>query len=87
MNSVTIPTPLHSYTGSRSVVEASGSTLDLITRDLDRRFPGIRFRMIDEQDRIRPHIKLFLNGEQVFDLSVPVAASDEVAIIQAFSGG
>lgn len=82
-----IPTPLHSYTGSRSVVEASGSTLDRITRDLDRRFPGIRFRMIDEQDRIRPHIKLFLNGEQVFDLSVPVAASDEVAIIQAFSGG
>lgn len=84
---VLIPTPLHAYTGSRSRVEAVGKTLDQVTRDLDRQFPGIRFRIVDEQDRIRPHIKMFVNGEQVRALDGPVAATDEVAIIQAFSGG
>ena len=84
---VRIPTPLASYTGGRAAVEAAGATLDEVTRDLDRRFPGMRFRMIDEQDRIRPHIKVFLNGEQVFDLKAGVASSDDIAIIQAFSGG
>ena len=84
---VRIPTPLHSYTGSRSEVDAAGSTLEQVSRDLDLRFPGIRFRMIDEQDRIRPHIKIFLNGDQAFDLATAVAASDEIVIIQAFSGG
>lgn len=84
---VRIPTPLHSYTASRSAVDAVGATIEAITRDLDRQFPGIRFRMIDEQDQIRPHVKFFLNGQQVRDLGAPVAASDELAIIQAFSGG
>ena len=84
---VRIPTPLASYTGGRAVVEAAGATLDEVTRDLDRRFPGMRFRMVDKQDHIRPHMKVFVNGEQVFDLNTGVAASDDVAIIQAFSGG
>jgi molybdopterin converting factor small subunit len=83
---VRIPTPLYSYTASRSTVDATGVTVDAVTRDLDRQFPGIRFRFIDEQDQIRPHVKIFLNGEQVRELS-KVAASDELAIVQAFSGG
>ena len=55
--------------------------------DLDRHYPGIRFRMIDEQDRVRRHIRIFVNGEQVHDLTQPLAASDEVIIVQALSGG
>jgi sulfur-carrier protein len=55
--------------------------------DLDGHYAGIRFRMIDEQDRVRPHIRIFVNGAQVFDLSQPLAATDEVVIVQALSGG
>jgi molybdopterin converting factor small subunit len=84
---VRIPTPLYSYTASRSLVEASGTTLEDVTRDLDRQFPGIRFRVIDEQDQIRPHVKFFVNTEQAFDLATPVRASDQITIVQAFSGG
>ena len=43
--------------------------------------------MIDEQDRIRRHIRIFVNGEQVRDLAQPLAATDEVIIVQALSGG
>ncbi len=84
---VRIPTPLYSYTASQATVEASGATVDQVTLDLDRQFPGLRFRVIDEQDHIRPHVKFFLNREQVFALSTRVAATDELAIVQAFSGG
>ena len=84
---VRIPTPLHSYTRNRSVVDAQGSTLEDVTRDLDRQFPGIRFRFVDEQDRLRPHVKVFLNQTQALALSAAVGADDEVVIVQAFSGG
>ena len=84
---VLIPTPLRSYTGERHEVEASGSTLGAILEDLERRYPGIRFRMIDEQDAIRRHMRIFVNGDQVRSLQAPLRAADEVMIVQALSGG
>jgi sulfur-carrier protein len=83
---VLIPGALRSYTG-QGKTEASGSTLADVLADLDRRYPGIRFRMIDEQDRIRRHIRIFVNGEQAHDLSWSLRATDEVVIVQALSGG
>ena len=58
---VLIPSALRSYT-EHSEAEASGATLAAVLADLDRRYAGIRFRMVDEQDRIRPHIRIFVNG-------------------------
>jgi len=84
---VSIPTPLRSYTQRRAEVEAAGATLAQLLADLDRRYPGIRFRMIDEQDAIRPHVRIFVNREQVWDLALPLQPSDEVQILQALSGG
>jgi len=83
---VLIPTPLRSYTG-QAWVEASGATLADVLDDLDRQFPGIRFRMVNEQDALRPHVRFFVNGEPVFDLSLPLSAADELCIVQALSGG
>ena len=84
---VLIPTPLRSYTGERHEVEAAGADLGAVIADLDRRYPGIRFRMIDEQEAIRRHIRVFVNGEQVSSLQTPLQAADEVFIVQALSGG
>ncbi|MBK6942357.1 MAG: MoaD/ThiS family protein [Planctomycetes bacterium] len=84
---VRVPSPLISYTGSRTQVEAEGATLAAVLDDLERRHSGIRFRMIDEQDRIRPHIKLFVGGRLARSLAEPVAATDEVMIVAALSGG
>lgn len=84
---VLIPTPLRSYTRQRGEVEAGGETLDALLVDLDRRHPGIRFRIIDEQDRIRRHIRIFVNRRQVRELGLALRASDRVQILQALSGG
>jgi sulfur-carrier protein len=83
---VLIPGALRSYTESSETV-AAGATLSAVLADLDRQYPGIRFRMIDEQDRIRRHIRIFVNGEQARDLSQPLRVTDEVVIVQALSGG
>ena len=84
---VRIPTPLRSYTDQHKVVEASGQSVGAVLDDLDRQFPGLRFRVVDEQGRMRPHMKVFVNQEAVRDLGEAVTASDEVTIMQALSGG
>ncbi len=83
---VLIPSPLVSYT-KKKYVEAKGTTLGELLLDLERQFPGIRFRMIDEQDHVRAHMRIFVNGEQEFSLKRALAPSDEISIVQALSGG
>ena len=83
---VLIPSALLSYTQSNQV-EAAGATLAEVLLDLDRQYPGIRFRMIDEQQQVRRHIRIFVNGVSADTLSQPMQPADEVAIIQALSGG
>jgi len=87
MIAVRIPSPLHSYTGGRSQVELQADSIAALSERLDALFPGIRFRIIDERDRIRRHIQFFVNGEMVRDLAHPLKPGDEVHIICALSGG
>jgi len=83
---VLIPSPLLSYTKKREV-EATGATLTELLADLDRQYPGLRFRVIDEQDAMRAHMRFFVNGEQVFEMSRSLRPTDAVQIVQALSGG
>jgi sulfur-carrier protein len=84
---VRIPDPLRSYTEQQSVVDADGNTVAELLADLDDRYPGIRFRMVDEQNRIRKHMKVFVNDESVRDLDTAITDRDEITIMQALSGG
>ena len=84
---VFILSPLRSYTGGASSVEGRGATLDELLIDLDRAFPGFRFRIIDEQDRIRAHIKIFVNASQQPAVDRAVNSTDEIHIVCALSGG
>jgi molybdopterin converting factor small subunit len=84
---VRIATPLRSYTAQAPEVNADGATLAEVLADLDRRHPGIRFRMIDEQGAVRRHMRIFVNGEQIFDLATRLRPTDEIHILQALSGG
>lgn len=84
---VFIPSPLQSYTRQKSAVEAEGKTLEGLLADLDRRYPGFRFRIVNEQGALREHIKLFINEEQTHDLTHPLQPTDEIHILCALSGG
>jgi sulfur-carrier protein len=84
---VLIPSPLRSYTRGATQVDGAGATLADLLQNLDAAFPGIRFRMIDEQQRIRQHIRIFVNREQVRGLAERLADGDEVQIVCALTGG
>jgi molybdopterin converting factor small subunit len=83
---VLVPGALRSYTGE-SHVEAVGDTLTALFADLDRRYPGLRFRVVDEQARLRPNMRVFVNGRGVRDLDHALRPGDFVAIVLALSGG
>jgi sulfur-carrier protein len=78
---------LHNYTGGRSVIEVDATTVGEALTALEQQFPGFLFRIVDEQQQIRPHMNVFLNEEKVRDLASPVAAGMEIYIVGALSGG
>jgi sulfur-carrier protein len=91
---VRIPSPLRSYTGAADVDIAipvlapeHPPTLRGVLASLDLAYPGIRFRIIDEQGQLRRHIKLFVGASLVRDLSTPIPSRSEVMIVAALSGG
>ena len=92
---VLVPGMLWSYTAGAKHVDlaiASHSqqpepVLADVLAELDSRFPGLRFRIIDERGKIRPHIKIFVDGELARDLAVSLPPSSEVMIVGALSGG
>ena len=83
---VLIPGALRSYT-HKSLIDAEGDSLLELFADLDRRYPGLRFRVVDEQDRLRPNMRVFVNGLGTRDLDHGLQSNDFVAIVQALSGG
>jgi molybdopterin converting factor small subunit len=83
---VYISTPLRSYTNS-PIVEANGKTIIELLKDLNKRFPGIKFRIINEQEEIREHMRIFVNQDSIKELNIPINDSDEIHILQALSGG
>jgi molybdopterin converting factor small subunit len=79
-------THLRAYTGGAETDVEAPTVLALVD-ELDRRHPGLKFRIVDEHDRLREHIVIFRNAEQVRDLSAELAATDRLRIMGALSGG
>ncbi len=84
---VRVASPLRSYTGNAAEVRGSGGSLCEVLAQLERDYPGMRFRMIDEQDAIRPHIRLFVNSNEALNIDATVRDGDTVHLICALSGG
>ena len=78
---------LYSYTRGARTVRTSGGTLAEVFDALDQRFPGIRFRLVDEQDRLRRHVRVFVNGADARDIATPLRDGDKLYIVGALSGG
>jgi molybdopterin converting factor small subunit len=87
MISVLIPSQLTAYTDGATRAPAQGATVEAALDDLDRRFPGLKFRVIDEQDRIRRHMRIFIGMDEVKDVRRALKDGDELMIFGALSGG
>ena len=87
---VRIPTPLRSVTKGAAEVQADGDTVSAVIEDLERQFPGLRDRLIDEGGELRRFINIYVNGEDIRysqGIETAVKDGDEMSIIPAVSGG
>jgi sulfur-carrier protein len=87
---VRIPTPLRSLTKGERLIEVDGGDLAQAIEALDRRFPGIRARIIDEQGEVLRFVNIFVNERDIRflgGLRTPLADGAEVSIVPAMAGG
>lgn len=88
---VAIPTQLRSYTHGAprvdAVVDARPPRLRDVFAALEAAYPGIRFRMVDEAGRVRPHIQVFVGMSVQRDPDAVLHPGDEIMIVGALSGG
>ena len=87
---VRIPTPLRSITKGSAEVQAKGATVDDVMQDLERQFPGLRERLVDEKGELRRFINLYVNEEDVRFLqgrTTTLKDGDTVSIVPAIAGG
>lgn len=86
---VSVPTLLRSYTQESKRVEVQGTTVREVVDDLERRYPGIRSRLMDAQ-QLHRFVNLYLNDEDIRfldNLDTVVADRDELTILPAVAGG
>jgi molybdopterin synthase sulfur carrier subunit len=84
---VLIPSQLIAYTDGASRVEAKGACVGAVLDDLDARYPGLKFRVVDEQDRVRKHMRLFIGQAETRSVAAAIADGEELLIFGALSGG
>jgi molybdopterin synthase sulfur carrier subunit len=87
---VRIPTPLRSITKGQAEVQAKGDTVDGLVEDLERQFPGLRERLVDESGELRRFINIYVNEEDIRFLQSKKTAlkdGDQVSIVPAIAGG
>ncbi|MCC7364165.1 MAG: molybdopterin-synthase adenylyltransferase MoeB [Dehalococcoidia bacterium] len=87
---VYIPTPFRHLVGNRANIQANGTTVREVLRNVDAQFPGFNAQLIDRSGELAAHINVYVNQVEIHDLqgeSTAVSEGDEVAVIPALAGG
>ncbi|MBP1684846.1 MAG: molybdopterin synthase subunit MoaD [Deltaproteobacteria bacterium] len=87
---VRIPTPLRRFTANAEEVGVNAATIGAVVEELERKFPGLKERLCDEQGRVRRFVNIYINGDDIRflnSLETSVKDGDEVSIVPAIAGG
>lgn len=87
---VRVPTILRPYTKDEKVVTVEGATIAEVIADLERQYPGIGARVLDDSGELRRFVNLYVNDEDVRflgGLQTAVADGDTVTVLPAVAGG
>jgi molybdopterin synthase sulfur carrier subunit len=87
---VRIPTPLRRVTNGVGEVKGGGKDVAALIDDLERQYPGLRDRLVEESGELRRFINIYVNEEDIRFLSGKGTAlkdGDEVSIVPAIAGG
>jgi molybdopterin synthase sulfur carrier subunit len=87
---VRIPTPLRAMTKGAAEVQVTADTVADLINDMERQYPGMRDRLVEETGEIRRFINIYVNQEDIRFLQgekTPLKQGDEVSIVPAIAGG
>jgi MoaD family protein len=90
MATIRIPTPLRKLTAGKEEVAATGKNVGELLKDLERQYPGISERILDEKGAVRRFVNIFQNDEDIRflqNLDTPIKDADEISIVPAIAGG
>ena len=87
---VSIPTPLRSFTGGNDSVVLSGDTVGQVLDELLARHTGLKRHLMQEDGRLRSFVNLYLNETDIRHLAstqTPVRPGDVLTIVPSIAGG
>jgi molybdopterin synthase sulfur carrier subunit len=87
---VRLPAALRPLVGGRSELSVAAGSLRSVLDALGREAPELVARLLDESGRLRRHVNVFVNDEDVRFrelLDTPVREGDRVTIVPAIAGG
>jgi sulfur-carrier protein len=87
---VKLPTILRKHANGEARVEADGSTLRELLKDLESRYPGITKNVVTPDGGLHRFVNVYVNDEDVRylgSLETPVTEGDTVSILPAVAGG
>ncbi|MFN0071636.1 MAG: MoaD/ThiS family protein [Chloroflexota bacterium] len=70
--------------------ESAGKTVREALDEVFAHNPPLRGYILDDQNRVRQHVVIFVSGQRIKDtvtLSDTVSETDEIYVMQALSGG
>jgi len=90
MPTVRIPTPLRQTTKGNAEVKVAADTVDDVVTDLERQFPGLKERLLEDGGQLRRFVNIYINQEDIRFLqgaTTSLKQGDEVSIVPAIAGG
>jgi len=85
-----LPAALRASAGGNRALSTGAATVGQAIDDLAIAWPQLERRLRDEQGAVRPHIRIYLETDDISDLSglaTPLSEGARVYIIPAVSGG
>ena len=87
---VRVPTPLRKFTNGADEVDAQGNNVRSLVEDLEKKFPGIKERICDENGKVRRFVNVYVNGDDIRflqNMETSLKEGDNISIVPAIAGG
>ena len=87
---VRVPTPLRKFTNGADEVDAQGGTVRALVEDLEKKYPGIKERICDENGKVRRFVNVYVNGDDIRflqNMETSLKEGDNISIVPAIAGG
>ncbi len=88
---VKIPAPLRTLTQNQAEVAVEeAKTVGAAVEELEKKYPGLRARILDDKGALRRYINIFKNDQDIRQaklLDTQIGAGDKLSIVPAIAGG